>query len=105
MIRYIESGLIYRFKPTKNKLNRMNYSGPKFKISNTLKSYGGLDIHRLLLDKRVASIDSLSFSDLSLHFIDNYFKGGPDKFHQGMMQLLGRIDLDIFYLNEDVIVS
>lgn len=101
----IESALIYNFMPTKNKVNRMKYSGPEIVIRNDLHSYGGLLINELVINQEVLPLDNIAFSKLSRSYIEYYFKQSPDIFQDGIIQLLGRLELDLSPLNEEIIVT
>ncbi len=104
LVRFVESALIYHYMPTKNKVNRMNFNGPSMAIQNNLRSYGGLLIRELVINQFVNPVDSLDYSDISQNYIVNYFNHSPDRFEDGIIQLLGRIEIDISQLNDELIV-
>ncbi|MCY3412313.1 MAG: hypothetical protein INQ03_11820 [Candidatus Heimdallarchaeota archaeon] len=96
LVKIIEAGLIYHIKPRFNKLNRMNFDGIPLTIDNRLRSYGGINVAQYILEKELKTIDSLGFSS----FVNKYHEE-----HSSIIDFLGRLELDLPYLNDTITIN
>lgn len=105
-VRLIEAALIYEYRPPKNKVYKVAYNGPKIKITNSIRSFGGLDLINLILDQSINSIDKLKFSDLISPYIKRYFsvqdaieEERERYYDSGIIELMSRVELELIMLN------
>ncbi len=105
-VRLIESALIYEYRPPKNKVYKVAYNGPKIKITNSIRSFGGLNLVKLIMDQAVDPIDKLKYSDLIFPYINRYFRvqdaieDEKEKyFNSGIIELMSRVEIELIMLN------
>jgi hypothetical protein len=105
-VRLIESALIYEYRPLKNKVYKVAYNGPKIKITNSIRSFGGLDLISLIMDKSIDPIDKLIFSDLITPYLDRYFivhdvleEEIAQYYKSGIIELMSRVEIELIMLN------
>ena len=93
--------MIFKYNPVKNKVYKNFDEG--IRVSNTIKSYGGLDLYHLLVNKNILSIDKLEFSTLPAKYFHDYF-GSEDEeiFSKGTMTLMGSIETELNLMISDL---
>ena len=83
--------MIFKYNPIKNKVYKNVNEG--ITVTNTIRSYGGLDLYHLLVSKNIISVDKLEFSQLPARYFHDYFDSEEEEtFSKGIMALMGNIE-------------
>ncbi len=103
IVNAIESAFISNLKPIKNIQSKNKYLSTQLSlsISSQIRSYGGINLEKLILNGNLVPIDSLLFSSLGSKY-SRYFT--ENRANEGLIKLMAQVELDIGLLNREFIV-